>query len=171
MTFSINYWHFLLNNAMLSKKKRIWQVLCGKSQNIESRNSWERRVPRCWKFETKVLGSVHFWTLWPFRIWTFDTFVNCWKNWKLEILELQHFKVLKFGNFEHLKFWKFWSQEMFLFSSKGIPNTPQHTDSHPCTRLPSGFGVWGGRGGAFLLEFVREEAPRSSIELSCLIWD
>ena len=29
-----------------------------------------------------------------------------------------------------------------LFSSKRIPTTPQHTDSHPCTRLPT----WGTRG-------------------------
>ena len=29
----------------------------------------------------------------------------------------------------------------FYISSKGIPSTPQHTDSHPCTRPPS----WGTR--------------------------
>ena len=27
------------------------------------------------------------------------------------------------------------------FSSNGIPGTPQHTDTHPCTRPPSGCGV------------------------------
>ena len=31
--------------------------------------------------------------------------------------------------------WKFCkSYKPFLFSSKGIPSTPQHTDCHPCTR-------------------------------------
>ena len=30
------------------------------------------------------------------------------------------------------------NQECFLFSTKGIPSTPQHADSHPCTS----FGLW-----------------------------
>ena len=31
-----------------------------------------------------------------------------------------------------MKMW--WNPQTFLFSSKGIPSTPRHTDSHPCTR-------------------------------------
>ena len=59
------------------------------------------------------------------------------------------------GNLGHglkisLKTWNeimvnFWNQKPrnqeakkpFLFLSKGIPSSPQHTDSHPCTRPPS----------------------------------
>ena len=54
---------------------------------------------------------------------------------------LQFWNVfLEFWNFETLKLWnveisKLWSQDTFLFSRKGIPTTPQHTDSHPCTLL------------------------------------
>ena len=42
---------------------------------------------------------------------------------------------IDFGNFETLNFEKF-ETKVFLFSNKGIPSTPQHTDFHPCTRPP-----------------------------------
>ena len=38
-------------------------------------------------------------------------------------------------NFISIKSMKWQS---FLFSSRGIPNTPQHSDSHPCTALEIG---------------------------------
>ena len=50
---------------------------------------------------------------------------------RLLISKLENLKM-KLGNFEHLK-----------FSSKGIPNTPQHTDSHPCTLLGWSCGLPG----------------------------
>ena len=56
-------------------------------------------------------------------------------------------KMMKIGWIESLKSWMLisyrsknmkWkfgkSYKTFLFSSKGIPSTPQHTDSQPCTR-------------------------------------
>ena len=63
-------------------------------------------------------------------------------SWKIKTSGV--FETLKLWNLRNLKLWNFktvkhWNQEVFLFLSKGIPNTPHHTDSHPCTRPPSGF--------------------------------
>ena len=63
------------------------------------------------------------------KFWTFG-------NWKGR---LRLFENLNFWNFESrkLEIWKFkiWKLNIWKFSSKGIPSTPQHSDSHPCTRL------------------------------------
>ena len=63
------------------------------------------------------------------------------------LFSMSRFAIWKLRNFAILKLWNvetlaLWDQETFVFSSTWIPSTPQHTDSHPCTRPLS----WGTRG-------------------------
>ena len=60
---------------------------------------------------------------------------------KFGTLKPRNFETKQPRNFETKKP-KPSNQEAVFFSSKGIPSTPRHTDSHPCTRPPS----WGTRG-------------------------
>ena len=50
------------------------------------------------------------------------------KTWTFEFMIIWNFEWLQFWHVETLKLWN------FVFSTKGIPSTPQHTDAHPCTR-------------------------------------
>ena len=51
-----------------------------------------------------------------------------------ETLKLWNYETSKLWNSESSKLWKFEALELwFLFAMKGIPTTPQHSDSHHCT--------------------------------------
>ena len=49
------------------------------------------------------------------------------------------------------------TKKPFLFSSKGIPSTPQHTDSHPCTLAAAPRKGAGARtrAGQYVVELIR----------------
>ena len=84
--------------------------------------------------------------IWKFRNDNFDIlkFGKCFLRWTCRVPHVLS-KFVKMGTrnkisknhgyefhiYQNMK-WKFGN--FCIFSSKGIPSTPQHTDSHPCTR-------------------------------------
>ena len=128
---------------------------------------------RC--FELCVPHSLNNWNcLWILsflKLWTFESL----KLWNFETLDCWNFETLNFWNFESLKLWNVKSfetlkpsnQATLLFSSKGIPSTPQHTDPHHRTQPPfwgtrvvgalenPDLRFWGGSGGHFSVHFEK----------------
>ena len=54
-----------------------------------------------------------------------------WLNNISRIMDMDSISIKK----HEMEIWQ--TLQTFLFSSKGIPSTPQHVDSHPCTTPPS----------------------------------
>ena len=84
--------------------------------------SWMRYkyLPEIMKWEFGHVGSSYSINIKLFlKLWIFETS----KLWKVE--------MQKRKKQETLKLW-------FVFQTNGIPSTPQHTDSNPCTSHPPG---------------------------------
>ena len=142
-----------------SKLREIWHHLWKNiSENLKLWNVRKVFVPNFSIFRFEI---ATFWNL-KFRKFKFRNF-KTWHlkhgNWKFDIMELLSFeiseswtlenshrkrmtsplKVLQHIGYEFHNYQKTWNGfcVSFVFSSKGIPSTPQHSDSHPCTRPPS----------------------------------
>ena len=76
--------------------------------------------------EISKFGKCVFHDFWHGGIWNADIKIV----WTLELCK---FRTLKLWTF---KAWKLGNFENFVSSIEGIPTTPQHTDSHPCTSPP-----------------------------------
>ena len=69
---------------------------------------------------------------------------GCWGVPHLKIEKLPNCQFMFSDRCEFHIHQKTWNGNLptFLFSSKGAPSTPQHSDSHPCTRPPSWGTQW-----------------------------
>ena len=72
---------------------------------------WDQYLPEAMKWQFSNTGLLN--------LWNFDT------------QKLRNQETSKPRNYKTLE-----TKKPGHFSSKGIPTTPQHTDSHPCTRPP-----------------------------------
>ena len=93
---------------------------------------WARKT-ESWDFETWNVGNWNY--IFCFGPFEYLIFQISWRwgpgndeKWSNEISKIMDM------NFISMK--KPWNGHLvtFVFSSKGIPSTPQHSDSHPCTR-------------------------------------